>query len=117
MGKYLPYSGFKWLNQKHICRFDVNSIECNSIEDGYILEVDLEYLDELHELHNDYSLAREKLEISRNMLSKYCSNIADEYGTKIGGANKLVPNFGNKSKCVLHYRILRLSFTITNEVG
>ena len=41
--QYLPYSGFKWLNQKEIDRFDVNSIEGNS-SIGYILEVDLEYL-------------------------------------------------------------------------
>ena len=30
-------------------------------EIGYFLEVDLEYHDELHELHNDYPLAPEKL--------------------------------------------------------
>ena len=53
MSQYLPYSGFKWLKQKEIDRFNVNSIECNSI--GYILDVDLEYSDELHELHNDIS--------------------------------------------------------------
>ena len=52
MSQYLPYSGFKWLNQKEIDRFNVNLIECNSI--GYILEVDFEYPNELHELHNDY---------------------------------------------------------------
>ena len=44
-----------------------NSIECNSIEeycsDVYKLEVDREYLDELHELHNDYPLAPEKPEL------------------------------------------------------
>ena len=26
MSQYLPYSGFKWLNQIEIDRFDVNSI-------------------------------------------------------------------------------------------
>ena len=47
MSQYLPNSGFKWLNQKDIDRFDVNSIaENNPI--GYILEADLEYTDELH---------------------------------------------------------------------
>ena len=62
MSQYLPYSGFKRLNQKEIDEFCLNSFECNSI-DGYILEVDLEYPDELHELHNDYPLALEKLKL------------------------------------------------------
>ena len=38
--------------------------------DGYILEVDLEYPDELL---NDYLLAPEKHEISDDILTKYCS--------------------------------------------
>ena len=47
MSQYLPYSGFKWLNQKDIDRFDSNSIAENS-PIGYILEAGLEYTDELH---------------------------------------------------------------------
>ena len=45
---------------------------------GFILEVDLEYPDELHELHNDYPLAPEKPAVTNDMLSKYCKKIADE---------------------------------------
>ena len=51
----------------------------------------LEYPDDLHGLPSDYPLAPEKVEISQNMLSIYCCNIANEYGIKIGGGNKLVP--------------------------
>ena len=43
---------------------------------GYFLEVDLEYFDKLHELHNDYPLAPKKHAVSRDMLSKYCKKIA-----------------------------------------
>ena len=45
--------------KKEIDKFCLNSISENS-SDGYILEADLEYLDELHELHNNYPLAPEK---------------------------------------------------------
>ena len=89
----MPYSGFKWLNREEINKFDGNSIGENS-PIKYILEVDLEYPDELHELHNNYPLAPEKLEIGNNMLSNYCSSTANKYDLKIGGVNKLVPNLG-----------------------
>ena len=42
---------------------------------GYLLEVDLKYPDELHELLNDYALAPEKLAVSSDMLSKYCKKL------------------------------------------
>ena len=42
---------------------------------GYLLEVDLKYPDELHELHNDYPLAPEKLAISSDMLSSFCKKL------------------------------------------
>ena len=66
MSQYLPYSGFKWLSEKEINRFGLNSISENSFV-GYISEVDIEYPSELHDLHNDYPLATEKLEISQDM--------------------------------------------------
>ena len=79
---------------------------------GYILEIDLEYPSELHDLHNDYLLAPEKFEISQKMLSNYCSNFENEYGIKIGGINKLIPNLDNKSKYVVNYRNLQLYLSL-----
>ena len=111
MGQYLPYSEFKWLNKKEISRFCLNSISENSFV-GYILVVDFEYPDELHNLHNGYSLAPEKLEVTQNMLSKYCSAFVNKYGIKIGGVNKLVPNLRNKKRYVVHYRNLQLYLSL-----
>ena len=68
-----------------------------------MLEVDLEFPDGLHKLYK-----KEKLEISQNTLSNYCSSVPNEYCTKIGGVNKLVPNLSNKSKYVFHYRTLQM---------
>ena len=110
MSRYLPYCELKWLNEKEIDKFCLNSIEENSPV-GYILEADLKYPNELHELHNDYSLSPEKLEISHIILSTYCSSCND-YGIKIGGVNKLVPNLRNKSKYALHYRNLQLYLSL-----
>ena len=85
MSDYLPYGEFEWL--KNIDKFDKNLINEKSVT-GYILEVDLEYPDELHELHNDYPLAPEKLAVFSNMLSKYCKKIADKYKIKVADVKK-----------------------------
>ena len=46
------------------------------------------------------------------MLSKYCIDIADKYGIKVGGVNKLVPNLGEKGRYILHYRNLQLYLSL-----
>ena len=63
--KYQPYEEFKWL--KMLMGLMWYQLVKKSLI-GYFLEVDLKYPDELHELHNDYPLAREKLAVSSDML-------------------------------------------------
>ena len=91
--------------------FDANSISEKS-PIGYILEVDPKYPEKLHLLHNDYSLAPEKLAIPYDMLSDYCKKIADEYEIKVGDVKKLIPNLGNKTNYVVHYRNLQLYLSL-----
>ena len=54
---------------------------------GYILEVDLEYPKELHDLHNDYPLAPERITVNK--------------------VEKLIPNLEDKKKYILHYKNLK----------
>ena len=53
-----------------------------------ILEVDLEYPEQLHNLHNEYPLALECV--------------------KIGNVQKLIPNLNNKTNYYVHYENLKL---------
>ena len=105
MSKFLPTSGFKWIDPKE---FDLNKYANNSSK-GCFRKVDLEYPKELHDLHNDYPLAPDKIEIKREVLSEYQFKIADLYNIPIGNVNKLVPNLFDKEKYVIHYENLKLS--------
>ena len=79
MSMKLPTHGFKWMNDKELLVW--RKIPC-------ILEVDLEYPDKLHDLHNHYPLAPEKIK---------CKNEVE----------KLLPNLKNKEKYVIHYDNLK----------
>ena len=79
MSKELPTHGFKWMGKAELLNWE--NMPC-------ILEVDLEYPHDLHDLHNDYPLAPEHIEIN--------------------GVKKLIPNLYNKKKYVVHYEALKL---------
>ena len=61
----------------------MNNYTSNSLK-GCVLEVDLEYPKELPDLHNDYSLTPDKIEIKREMLSEYQLMIGYLYNISIG---------------------------------
>ncbi|XP_052746715.1 uncharacterized protein LOC128199737 [Bicyclus anynana] len=83
MSQYLPTGGFEWVSTE--TNFNVS----DTSELGFILEVDLEYPNILHDLHSDLPLCAE------NVL--------------IGNSNeiKLVPNLNNKIKYKILYRNLK----------
>ena len=65
MSKFLPTSGFKWINPKE---FDLNKYTSNSSK-GRILEFDLKYPKELQVLDNDYPLAEKLILKEKSCLS------------------------------------------------
>ena len=107
MSQYLPTGGFKWLTEKQINKINLAQYNEDSNK-GLLIEVNLEYPKELHDLHNDYPLAAERVCVNNNMLSKYCKRIAAKYNISTGLVHKLIPTLSNKEKYVLHYRNLQL---------
>ena len=78
MTQLLPTHGFKWMS-----KYDLSNWR-----NTCILEVDLEYPTDVHDLHNEYPLAPET--------------------RTIGKVKKLVPNLNNKTRYVLHHENLKL---------
>ena len=99
MSQPLPYSGFKWVDKPP-----------TEPGKGCILEVDLEYPAELHESHNDYPLAPERLKVKKEWLSGYQANLLED--VNILNTEKLVPNLMDKTYYVLHYRNLQLYLSL-----
>lgn len=84
MCSYLPCSDFKLMEKNDIDRLDVLKISHDS-DFGYILEVDLQYPEHLHDLHNDLP---------------FCAQNFIPPGSK---TPKLIPNLYDKFRYVIHY--------------
>ena len=87
MSEKLPTHGFKWLLDREIGKLFNNQVLQVWEKIPCILEVDLEYPENLHDLHNDYPFCPEKVK---------CKN----------GVEKLIPNLNDKTKYVIHYKNL-----------
>ena len=107
MSQYLPTGNFKWMTDKKISKIDLGKYKADG-KKGLILEIDLEYPRELHDIHNDYPVTPEKVKVSKNMLSDYCKKIAEKYNISIGIVSKLIPTLRDKKEYVLHHRNLQL---------
>ena len=116
MSQNLPTGGFKWLTEKQINKINLAQYNEDSNK-GLILEVDLEYPKELHDLHNDYPLGPEKIKVTDNMLSGYCKKIQSKFKISTGLVHKLIPTLSNKEKYVLHYRNLQLYLDLGLKVN
>ena len=75
----------------------------------------LDYSDELHDLHNDYLLAAEKIKVAKKMLSEYQLQIIEDNGFSPGKNEKLAPDLGNK-KMQTPFSKLKTLFTIRIKI-
>ena len=87
MSEKLPTHGFKWLSCGEMEKLFNNQVLQVWEKIPCILEVDLEYPENLHDLHNDYPFCPEKVK---------CEN----------GVEKLIPNLNDKTKYIIHYKNL-----------
>ena len=106
MSQYLPYGSCKWVKANNRVVNRILNKSDNSLH-GYFLEVDLEYPENIHDLHKDYSLAPEKIKTKEEMLSPYCLKIKTKHDINSGDINKLTPNLISKKNCSLQkFKIL-----------
>lgn len=88
MSQVLPEKDFVWLTNQEIENLNIMNIS-NTSEKGYVLEVDLEYPENLHNDHNEFPFCPEN------------------YKPQNSKCFKLIPNLKNKEKYVIHYTLLK----------
>ncbi|KAK3707294.1 hypothetical protein QZH41_004240 [Actinostola sp. cb2023] len=110
MSQPLPVRDFRWVED---CEQLAGTIVEHRTDDpeGYILEVDLEYPEELHDTHNAYPLAPERMVVPKEWMSEYQHNLLG-VGVAPTEVEKLVSNLRNKERYVLHYRNLQLYLSL-----
>ena len=110
MSENLPLKEFKWMNEDEYSKIDW--LEINTEKSvGYILEVDLSYPKELYEYHKDFPLAPVRRKIKLNELSQYQKHLIElneSKGLKYISTEKLILDFYDKEKYVLHFKNLKL---------
>jgi hypothetical protein len=80
MSRPLPTHDFRFLDDN-----ELNLLKNGKFEQPFLVEVDFEYPKELHELHNDYPLAQERIYPGESKVQK------------------LIPHLGKREKYVVHH--------------
>ena len=110
MSQYLPTGGFRWVDDSQLLAKTIAEQPADSPE-GYILEVDLEYPEDLHDAHNAHPLAPERMTVQKKWMSDYQHDLLG-VGAAPTDVEKLVQNLRNKDRYVLQYRNLQLYMSL-----
>ena len=111
MNKMLPENQFHFISEDEIRKMDIMNIPDEGMH-GYILEVDLDYPELLHDLHNCYPLAPEKTKITKDMISPYLDEMYVKLALKFKSSEKLCCTLNNKRNYIVHYRTLKLYLSL-----
>jgi hypothetical protein len=106
MSQSLPYDEFAWMSDVECKQIDWLA-QTDDQDYGYFVECDLHYPDELHDLHDDYPLAPERIVVEDHLLSEHQERLRGNYAVSHTATAKLVPNFFDKTKMLIHYRNLK----------
>lgn len=87
MQHWLPFGGFEWVPEEQLKEFNYNIHDDSPV--GYILEVDLEYPKDLHDIHKDLLICPESMKPPN------------------GTQKKLLTTLYAKARYVMHYRNLK----------
>ncbi|XP_064631626.1 uncharacterized protein LOC135489925 [Lineus longissimus] len=106
----LPHGNYRWIEVDDPNEFNVLSLSDDSTT-GYILEVDLEYPTCLHDSHNDFPLAPEKLCICPSQWSPLMHVLARKLmdPSQIRSAatgEKLIPHLGPRTNYIVYLKNL-----------
>ena len=112
MKQLLPMGEFQWANPE----LDEVLTTPDDAPEGYVLEVDLDYPEHLHDAHNDHPLAPEAISVPEQWLSDYQRTLVNELGGKFTACTKLVPNLRKKERYIIHYRNLKLYQSLGMQV-
>ncbi len=105
----LPLRDFRWMTEEELSSFDAARDVSEDEGPGFVLEVDLEYPEELHLRHNSFPLAPETVEIGQGDLSPYSLDcLATIHNTGRYKAKKLTAHFKPRRNYLVHGLNLKL---------
>ena len=87
MSQKIPVNNFEWIKDTSQFNKDFIKNDNNDSDEGYFLEVDVQYFENLHNLLNDLPFLPERM--------------------KIGKVEKLAGNLHDKTEYVIHLRNLK----------
>ena len=113
MVQTLPHSEFKWSGERDIdvliARYGnpVYDEDGSNESEGCFVKVDIHYPPHLHDAHNDYPLAPEKMLVTNELLSPYAVELQEKLGLHEDTIPKLVPNLMDKQGYVCDIRAIK----------